>query len=157
MWGLLKRDREDCERFRESLEEGESVAALEPALREHAEACKDCRAAADDMLMSRELLKTLPSQAGAHRPWFAPRVMAAIVAHESELRRSLEAWTAVPRLAAKLTWVSAFALLLATTWLYKRPAASAPATPAVMDSVFENVPAASSNDDVLVSWARSAQ
>lgn len=157
MWGLLRKNREDCDRFRKSLEESESVAAQEPALQEHAAACLDCQAAADEILTSRKLLKALPAQADTPRPWFAPRVMAAIAARESELKRSLEAWTAVPKLAAKLTWVSAFALLLASTWLYKRPVPSVPANPAVTDSVFENAPPASSNDDVLVSWAGRAQ
>jgi hypothetical protein len=156
MWSPLKKGREECGSFREALEENPSVAALEPALREHAAACADCQAAADELLTSRELLKVLASHANAPRPWFAPRVMAAIAAREGELRRSLEAWTAVPKLAAKLTWASAAVLLVASTWLYQRPAFT-PAQPAVMDSVFENAPPTSSNDDVLVNWAGRAQ
>jgi len=39
--------------------------------------------------------------------------MAAIVAGESELRRSMDAWTIVPKLARRLSWVSALALVLA--------------------------------------------
>jgi hypothetical protein len=47
--------------------------------------------------------------------------MAAIAAKESEARQSLDAWVAVPRLAARLTWLSALALLVASTWLYQLP------------------------------------
>jgi hypothetical protein len=158
MWSLLKGKREECERFRESLEESPEVTTLEPARRGHAGTCKDCQEAAEDLLESRELLKAVESQADRSRPWFAPRVMAAIAARESEVKRKLEAWSAVPKLAAKLTWVSAFVLLAASTWLYERPA-STQSNPgqAVMDSVFENPPSTAGNDDVLVSMAEKAR
>ena len=154
MWNPLKRNREDCGRFLDALEERADVAALEPALQAHAQTCEDCRTAAEDLLAARELLSALPSQAKAARPWFAPRVMAAIAARESELKTSLEAWTAVPKLAARLTWVTALVLLVASAWLIERPKSFSPTRPA--DSVFENVPQ-QSNDDVLVSWAGTAR
>jgi hypothetical protein len=159
MWSLLKRSREDCKRFRESLESSTPVAVLPSTLREHAAACADCAATAEEVLASRELLKALPAQASMARPWFAPRVMAAIAAREVELRHSLETWTAVPKLAARLTWACALALLLASTWLYETPRSTPKSgRDATAESLFD-LPAASSatQDDILVSRLEKAQ
>ena len=153
MWSLLKKDREDCSQFLESLEGTTSMAVLPSVLREHAAACKDCQTAAGEILASRELLKALPgSQAGKEKPWFAPRVMAAIAAREAELSRSLETWTAVPMLAARLTWAGALALLLASTWLYEKPKpAMKSGRDATVESLFDAPAASSAQDDIVVS------
>jgi hypothetical protein len=160
MWSLLKKNRGKCGRFVESIESTASADALSPALAAHATSCKDCRAALDELFVSRALLKALPCETDVARPWFAPRVMAAIAARESELRRSFDAWTAVPRLAAKLSWVSALALLLTSTWLLGRPA-STPSGPILTDitgePIIESTPAPGSNDDVLVSLTERAR
>ena len=103
----------------------------------HASECQDCEDAVDELLASRALLSALPRQAEVG-PWFAPRVMAAIAARESELRRSIDTWVIVPKLARRLTWVSALALVLASTWLFGRPA-STPSTPAATDITGEPV------------------
>ena len=124
MWNLLgmKKNRNECSRLRDALESGaHGATALTAAQREHLAACADCQEAAEVFTMSRDILRDLPSRAAQPGPWFAPRVMAAIAAHEADLRQSLDAWAAVPRLAARLTWVSALALLLASTWLYSAP------------------------------------
>jgi hypothetical protein len=122
MWNLLKMNHSEiCTRLRDVVEDAAEPAALSPSEREHLAACTDCQAAADQLFVSRGLLQEIPSVAATPAPWFAPRVMAAIAARESELRQSLEAWAAVPRLAARLTWASALALLVATTWLYESP------------------------------------
>jgi hypothetical protein len=84
-------------------------------------ACPECQAAADEVFVTRAILRDVPSRAELSAPWFAPRIMAAIAAKESELRQSLDTWAAVPRLAARLTWLSALALLVASTWLYQLP------------------------------------
>jgi hypothetical protein len=153
MWGPLKKNREDCSRFRESLEGDTLTAVLPSTLREHAAECAQCRAIAEEVLASRELLKALPpSQAETPRPWFAQRVMAAIAARELELRQSIEAWTAVPKLAARLTWAGAAALLLASTWLYERPRpVPKSGADAAAESLFDLPSSSSSQDDVLVS------
>ena len=150
MWGLLKRTGE-CSRFLEALERNADGAALPPALREHAMACAECRAAVEDATASRALLQGLPSQASEPRPWFASRVMAAIAAREAELRRPVDAWTVVPRLAAKLSWASALALLLASTWLYERPRPM-PTKQAFIDLAGdpENLSAAAQDQDELL-------
>jgi hypothetical protein len=99
-------------------------------------------------------LSALPRQAEAG-PWFAPRVMAAIKAREAELRRSVDAWIIVPKLARRLTWISALALVLASTWLFGRPNATA-LKPVTTDMTGEPVPEYSApvnNDDLLLSLA----
>jgi hypothetical protein len=123
MWNVLsttKRSRE-CRSLRDTLESAAGISELSPAQQKHLAACPECQEVADDILMTRAILGDMPRHAETAAPWFAPRVMAAIAAKESELRQSLDAWAAVPRLAARLTWVSALALLLVSTWLYESP------------------------------------
>jgi|ERR1700730_2922765 hypothetical protein len=149
MWNPLKRNSSECERFRESLEE-----AVPTTLRGHAAECRDCATAVYELAASRELLRALPRQAEVG-PWFAPRVMAAIRARELELRRSADEWTVVPKLARRLTWVSALALLLAGTWLFGSTA-SAPLKPVATDITGEPVQdyaAPANNDELLLSLA----
>lgn len=158
MWSLLKRNRGDCSQFRESLEESRGVAALPPELRAHADACKDCRVVAEEILASRALLKALASQAEVPKPWFAPRVMAAIAARELELKRALDAWTVVPKLAARLTWVCALALLLASTWFYGTPrSAQKSSSDGTIESLFDAPAVSASQDDALVSLVEQGQ
>ena len=122
MFNLLgmKKNRDECSRLRDSLEDVAEGAPLSAVQREHLVVCADCQQAADAISVSRSVLHQA-SRAAEPGPWFAPRVMAAIAAREADLRQSLDAWAAVPRLAARLTWVSALALLLASTWLYQSP------------------------------------
>ncbi len=154
MFSLLKRDRATCKRLRDSLEDASGADALSPVQQKHLAACPDCQAAADELLMSRILLKKIPSVTPAPAPWFAPRVMAVIAAGESELRQSLEAWAAVSRLAARLAWISALALLLASTWLSQlpksKPNSSAQTT---VDTLFDIQPSAA-QDDLLLAQER---
>jgi hypothetical protein len=153
MWNPLKKSSSECDGFRDLLEEGGS-ATLPVTLREHVSACSDCAAAVEVMAASRELLSALPRQAEAG-PWFAPRVMAAIKARESELRRSVDEWIIVPKLARRLTWISALALVLASSWLFGRPNSTA-LKPVSTDMTGEPVPEYSApvnNDDLLLSLA----
>jgi hypothetical protein len=154
MWNPLKKSGSECDRFRDALENVGSWEALPVAQREHVGGCQDCEAAADELATSREMLNALPRQV-AVRPWFAPRVMAAIAAREHELRRSIDAWTIVPKLARRLTWVSALALVLASTWLLGRPAAT-PLKPVVTDitgePMLQTAPPVN-NDEILLSLA----
>jgi hypothetical protein len=161
MWRLLKRNREECSRLLESLETASEVDAISPKLTAHAASCAACQTASEDLIASRKLLAALPRRAETAGSWFASRVMAAIAARESELMRSVEAWTVLPKLAARLTWISALALLLTTTWLVGRPPAATPARPVLTDlagdPVVENVPAPVNNDEVLVSLGEKAR
>src|SRR6266403_645913 len=154
MWSLTRlRQRDDCRLLRDSLEDVSEGRVLSASQQEHLAACAECGAVADDISMSRFIFKDVPASAAAPGPWFAPRVMAAIAARESELRQSLEAWAAVPRFAARLTWVSALALLLASTWLYKSPQAAPnvaqnSGSQSTVESLFDS-PQSSATDDVL--------
>jgi hypothetical protein len=80
--------------------------------------------------------------------------MAAIAEQEDKLQRSLETWTVVPRLASRLAWVSAIALLLTSSWLIERPK-TAPSRTAGTDlagePLIESHPAPTNNDEVLFS------
>jgi hypothetical protein len=160
MWDLVKRkfvkrEDNDCSRFQDSLEEVASGGASREML-EHSASCEDCAAAAEELLESRELLRALPRESAARMPWFAPRVMAAIAAREAELRQSLDAWSVIPKLALRLTWISALALVLASAWFLQRP--TVPSKPAATDITGEPMQNAAplTNDDVLVSLAEKA-
>jgi hypothetical protein len=150
----LKKSDAECDGLRESLEEIRDGEALPEELRKHASECQDCADAVDELMASRALLSALPRQAGAG-PWFVPRVMAAIAARESELRRSVDTWVIVPKLARRLTWVSALALVLAGTWLFGQPATTS-SSPVVTDitgePAYENT-APVNNDELLLSLA----
>jgi hypothetical protein len=80
--------------------------------------------------------------------------MAMIAARENQLRRRVDSWTsAVPRLAAKLTWATAAVLLLAGTLLYEQPKYVTPAPAAnasAPEYLFETPAVPTTNDDVLV-------
>ncbi len=147
--------REACRRFRDELEANLYAGNREesPA---HTRSCGQCAAAYSEWLTSRKLLSGLATGDVKPQPWFAKRVMVAIAAQEAELRRSFDPWSIVPRLAARFTWASAVALLLASTWLYTRPPAKVVAT----DITGEPVAAQSSNlsvDDVLASMSERLQ
>jgi hypothetical protein len=133
MMNFMNKRRAECSGFRIQLEDAagaapsarelsELLASAPAALKEHAIACAGCRAAAENILAARALLAALPSYAATAGPWFAPRVMAAIAARKAELSRAAETWTFLPKLAARLTWASSIALLLASAWLYQKPA-----------------------------------
>jgi hypothetical protein len=136
-------------------EDATAARVLSAEQQEHLAACTECQAFADDMLMSRTILRDVPVPAAAPGPWFAPRVMAAIAARESELRQSLEAWAAVPRFAARVTWISALALLLAGGWLYESPKfAQTSGNQTTAESIFDS-PQSQAADDVLPSMERA--
>jgi len=167
----LNRNRSKCREFRMQLEDAASAASgskevqellarLPSSHKEHAAGCADCRAAAENILETRTLLTELPSYAGVAGPWFAPRVMAAISARRAAVGRTADTWTFLPKLAARVTWASAIALLLASGWLYQTPASTS-AKPAVVTDitgeplVYSTTPA--NNDEVLVSLSERAR
>ncbi len=166
---FLSKGRAECREFQLLLEDAAGAApsaktfsdllAIVPgALREHAAACTDCRSAAENIIQTRVLMAELPSYAAMPGPWFAPRVIAAIAAGKAELGRAADTWTFLPKLAARLTWASAVALLLASTWLYQKPISTS-AKPVLTDITGEPLvdPTAppANNDDVLISLAEN--
>jgi len=157
MWSLTRlRQHQACTRLRDSLEDAAGAAVLSADQKEHLAQCAECQAVADDMLMSRAIFRDVPASATLPGPWFAPRVMAAIAARESELRQSLEAWAAVPRFAARLTWISALALLLAGGWLYESPrAAQNTGNQTTVESLFDSAQSQALDDVLLPSTERA--
>ena len=170
MWSLFKNRPSECKVFHERLEDAASgspaatelsdfLSAMPAELKTHANGCADCRSAAQDLLAARALLRDLPSRADLGGASFSSRVMAAIAVRKVELARAGDAWTLVPGLAAKLTWASAVALLLASTWLYERPR-TAPPKPVLTDITGEPLNETSppaNNDDVLLSLVERPQ
>jgi hypothetical protein len=168
MKNLLNKRRAECRHFQSQLEDAAGAApsakefselfAVAPhALKAHAATCADCRSAAANIIAARAVLAELPSNASMAGPWFAPRVMSAIAARKAELTRAADTWTFLPKLAARLTWASAVALLLASTWLYQKPV-STTAKPVLTDITGEplvDTTTPPTNDDVLVSLAET--
>jgi hypothetical protein len=164
MTNFLNKRKAECRGFQLQLEDAAGAApsvtelselleSAPTALKEHVTACADCRTAAENILAARALLAVLPSYATMAGPWFAPRVMAAIAARKAELSRAADTWTFLPKLAARLTWASAIALLLASGWLYQKPASTA-AKPVITDITGEplaDTATPSTNDELLVS------
>src|SRR6266436_6874967 len=153
MWNLLgmRKNQGECSRLRDALENGRDLTALSSAQQEHLAACDQCQSASADIATTRALFRDVPARAASPGPWFAPRVMAAIAARESELRESLETWAAVPRLAARLTWISALALLLASTWLYEVPKpAPISGNENTVESLFDSPQSSAPQDDVVL-------
>ena len=165
MWDLLKKGNEECGRLRDSLEESvttrsncvsleELMESLPLAQRDHIAACGGCREAAEDVSGVREIFKGVALRAEGPRPWFAKRVMAAIAAREREL--VVSPWTAVPRFASRLAWITAVVILVCGTWLYEKPSTASGKQPsaAAPESIFE-APQPAAQDDVLISMAAS--
>jgi hypothetical protein len=166
MKNLLNKRRAECRYFQSQLEDAagaapsakefsELLAVAPNALEAHTASCAHCRSAAENIIEARALLAELPSNAAMAGPWFASRVMAAIAARKAELTRAADTWTFLPKLAARLTWASAVALLLASTWLYQKPISTS-AKPVLTDITGEplvDTTTPPTNDDVLVSLA----
>jgi len=153
MWNLLRmrKNQDECSRLRDALENVADLAALSSAQQEHLAACPECQEAWSDISTSRIVLRDVPARAASPGPWFAPRVMAAIAARESDLRQSLDAWAAVPRLAARLTWLSALALLVASTWLYQLPKPTPiSGSESAVESLFDSPQSSAPQEDVVL-------
>jgi hypothetical protein len=169
--GLLNKNGVECTQLRAQLEHAASAAPdarnlaqllqfLPVPLQQHGEACAECREAIQNLLTTRAALSSLASSAILAGPWFPSRVMAAIAQRKAELARVADTWTFLPRLAAHLTWASSVALLLASAWLYQKPATvpaqtstrAAVATDITGEPVVDSSTLPSSND-VLVSLA----
>ena len=167
MWNLLTRRKDECSPLRDLLEGAaarhplaasveEFLEGLPQAQRRHFAECESCREAAQDLLTAREIFKGVASHAEGEGPWFSRRVMAAIATGERELALRVSPWTAVPRFASRLAWVTAIVLLACSTWLYERPAPVAKKQPAAVASpeyLFEAPAPPMNQDDVLISMA----
>jgi dihydrodipicolinate synthase/N-acetylneuraminate lyase len=167
MWNLLKNSGHECTRVQVCLDEAATqrsdagtiaklIAGLPAAARKHIDGCGVCRGAALDLVATKEIFEGVASVTEEARPWFAARVMAAIVAREREFAERVNAWSEFPRFASRLAWASAVLLLAGTTWFYEKGvrAPSNPPNGAAQESIFE--PAQQTNqDDLLISMAES--
>jgi hypothetical protein len=169
MWNLLNRRRDECERLQDLLESsaagvpGGSIEELVESLpsdgRAHFADCGSCREALHDLLATRELLLRAVAPAEDGGPWFAKRVLSAIVARERELAFSVSAWSMVPRFASRLAWASAIVLVVGSTWLYQRSTPSTIRQPAAssQEYLFDAPSPPMNQDDVLLSMAERNQ
>ena len=163
MWNLLKKNKEECSKLQDLLEDSAAVRpsaksveelreAFSPAERNHMAACGSCRETAQDLLATREIFKGVGSATEMAKPWFATRVMAAIVARERELAEAASTWLAVPKFASRLALASGALLLVASTWLYERPLPALntqSSSLSAQESLFE-APPPMNQDDMLV-------
>ena len=161
MWNKLKENGE-CKRFRDGLEEAAAkmenaisverlLADLSDEQRKHVTACMDCRQAANDLVKVKALFGAA-SFGEEERPWFAPRVMAAIASREKELAERVSSWAEFPRFASRLAWVAAILLLAGTTWFYEAVVRVPSYAATGQESIFE-APQQTTPDDVLVGMA----
>jgi hypothetical protein len=150
-----------CAAFREALERlpaevGRQQGATELKSRlaldgiTHAEYCAACLEEAETFWASRELLAEL-RETREEAPWFARQVMVKIASREAEARRERMEWMgAVAKSASRWTWVSAVAVLVASTWVYdgrlKAPTGPADAVPQYL---FDSSGSTVSVDDAL--------
>jgi hypothetical protein len=158
MFGLPKRQRFECRELWQVLDGAgraqprQSVfAELTPEHQAHAANCEECHARIEELATTRELLSPLQSQSSVSRPWFASRVMSAIAARETELSRAINPWTLIPKLASQVAWAAGFAILMAVSFFYQKPATSQLGTEPSSESLFDNAPSPANHDDVLVS------
>jgi hypothetical protein len=166
MWTLFKRQN-NCESFQwelesaaservqETMQAQELLLAMPSESRAHGLACEECRLALEDLLAARKLLRQDSTETVLVGPWFVPRVMAAIASRERELLEKSKTWLLVPKVASRLSWISAAVLLVASAWLYQRPASDAGiqmrAADSSSESLFDNIPPPATQDDVLAS------
>ena len=156
---------EECERFREELElvqlpgderiDRQGLLVKLPAeLRGHSEVCGSCLEALDDLVQTKNLLLSAANEPATVEPgpWFASKVMKAIVAQDTEMEQTEGVWQSVRRLAPRLAAVCALLLLIVGTWavqVREEYVARQMAMPG--ESLFEPTPSAALNDDVMVS------
>ena len=165
MSNLLESSEPGCRRTQDGLEAvasrrprpssaEELIEELPGAERAHAQACSQCREAAEDLLATRQLFGGVASFGRVDRPFFPARVMAAIAARERELAELVSPWSEVPRFAARLAWIAAALLLVGTTLLYEKVPRGSNGD-ASQESIFEAPQPTASPDDVLISMERN--
>ena len=132
------------------------MAAAEEELREHWEACPDCRGGMEQALAARRLLRQNVEAAADPGAAFARRIMLAVnSAAEQQSAAVANPWLAVPELASRMAWVCALALLLAAAWMHESHAYAPPARSAASGEMSLVSDSSAENEEVLVSVARS--
>jgi hypothetical protein len=153
----------ECEAFLEALEAtspgsgveatpGERLGPLRETTRGHAEVCADCKAAVEEMSVTRTELARLSEAAVEPGPWFAARVMGAIRTKEREIEEKKNGvWVSVRRLAPRLVAFCTVLLVLGGTWAVEvRKAEEArQAEMRPVEGLFDTTASTPLNDDVL--------
>lgn len=136
---------------------GELTRAEAEQLAAHAEACAECREALQEARMSARLVRGAIEPAEEPGPAFTHLVMAKINAAEAWMREQRDFWRPFERLAWRLAFTAALALVFLFAYgleLNKAGTASAAPTPTAFAQpaeTFTTPPAVpSSADDVLV-------
>ncbi len=160
--------RGSCGWFREDLrslmEETPAALSVEELLkggggelREHVSRCALCGTLLQDAVEGRKLLREVFVPAVVPDT-FASRVTAEIRARERAAPMVAYPWGAVQALAARVAWISALVLLIASTWVYQHNAVP-PNPPLLPDTATdrfpEPLPQPSNLDEVLVSLAET--
>jgi hypothetical protein len=148
------------ERSQQTMEAQDLLLAMSAESRSHGVSCEECRAAVEDLLGARKLLRQGGSERVVVGPWFVPRVMAAIALRERELVEKSKTWVLVPKVASRLSWVTATALVLTTAWLYQRPGRDVGTqmrAESGSESLFDNTQPPATQDDVLLSLGEKNQ
>ena len=125
MGNLVNREEENCQRFRDALEElplsgntrmsvEEWRAELPEAEEAHLGNCEACRTALEEFVETRNALSGIAVPGAG--PWFTARVMAVIVAREKEEEAQDGVWISVRKLAPRLVALGALLLLLGGSW-----------------------------------------
>ena len=175
MWNKFGKQNEICLEYCQALEdlsagvgEAEAAAELSGSLAAevlmHAEGCERCKETKEVFWESRNLLAgpnasvVAARDTATTRTWFGTRVMAKIAEREKDVRAASAEWSgAVTRLASRLAWVSALALLVAGTLVYapqprREPGTIVSQTPAeVPQYLFDSASGTSNVDDALAS------
>ena len=164
--------RPECQEVLNELEEltlgerrVESASALGEMLTEgakrHARHCGECEAALEDYATTREALLAMKGEPPEAGPWFAARVMAAVRSAEDEIEAKKESvWISVRGLAPRLAAFAGLLLVLGGTWAMELRHQEATArVPEVRpaEGLFESMPVAVSNDDIVASAAEESR
>ena len=161
--------RPDCERLLNELEvmniegvtEADVLSALMGTSRQHALQCEDCRSAIEDLVTARGGLAAMKGILPEPGPWFTAGVMAAVKSAENEIEESKEGvWISVRRLAPRLAAFAALLLVLGGTWameVRRREATLQGPEMRPVEGLFETMPSAAANDDIVASATEGAR
>jgi hypothetical protein len=166
MWNWLKAQKKGCGAAQSRMQDllngwagtdaAECLAAAEEELREHLDACQDCRGGMEKFLEARRVLRQTVAATADPGAAFTRRIMLGVnAAAEQQSAAAANPWLAVPALASRMAWVCALALLLAAAWMHESradgPAARSTASGEM--TLVSDSPAES--EEVLISVARS--
>jgi hypothetical protein len=151
----------NCEWFLNQLEDSppdlislqDLLSAMTENVRAHATSCVECAQTLEDFAEIRMLLNPMEKTLPEPGPWFTRRVMNAIGAQEAELEDRVNAfWIGVRRLAPRLVAFATLLLMIGGTWAFQEQRAHRQnGQSPTIEGIFESVPSAPANDDIIAS------